>query len=126
VLFDIFNCEADLRIHCALEDDLFVPAVQKLEHEVSSHEHVSTEVAATEPDNTPTDNALSDRERDIVRCVVCGLTNKETAEKLYISINTVLTHRKNISRKLNIHSVSGLTIYAIVNKLVSLSEVKMS
>jgi regulator of cell morphogenesis and NO signaling len=59
-----------------------------------------------------------------VRCIVCGLTNKEVAARLFISINTVLTHRKNITRKLNIHSVSGLTIYAIVNKLVRLDEVK--
>ena len=53
------------------------------------------------------------------------MTNKEVAEKLFISVNTVLTHRKNISRKLNIHSVSGLTIYAIVNRLVNLDEVRM-
>ena len=57
-------------------------------------------------------------------CAVKGMTNKEIAENLFISLNTVLTHRKNISRKLNIHSISGLTIYAIVNKLVNLDEVK--
>ena len=46
--------------------------------------------------------------------------------KLFISINTVITHRKNISRKLNIHSVAGLTIYAIVNDIVSLDNIKNS
>ena len=68
--------------------------------------------------------SLSQREKEIVICVVKGITNKEIAEKLYLSIHTVITHRRNISRKLQIHSAAGLTIYAIVNKLVELSDVK--
>ena len=70
-------------------------------------------------------NALSYREKEIIGCIVKGMTNKEIAETLYISVHTVITHRRNISRKLQIHSTAGLTIYAIVNKLVELSEVKM-
>ena len=66
---------------------------------------------------------LSQREKEIIGCVVRGLTNKEIADKLFISIHTVITHRRNISRKLQIHSVAGLTIYAIVNKLVELNEI---
>lgn len=76
-----------------------------------------------------TDNeqeTLSQREKEIICCVVRGMTNKETAEKLFLSIHTVITHRRNIARKLQIHSPAGLTIYAIVNKLVELSEVKMN
>ncbi len=69
---------------------------------------------------------LSQREKEIICCVVRGMTNKETAKKLFLSIHTVITHRRNIARKLQIHSPAGLTIYAIVNKLVELSEVKMS
>ncbi|MBQ8594070.1 MAG: response regulator transcription factor, partial [Bacteroidaceae bacterium] len=61
----------------------------------------------------------------IVICVVKGMTNKEIAEKLYLSPHTIMTHRKNIARKLEIHSTAGLTIYAIVNKLVELSDVKL-
>ena len=68
---------------------------------------------------------LSDREKEIICCVVKGMTNKEIAEQLYISIHTVITHRRNISKKLQIHSPAGLTIYAIVNKLVELTEVKL-
>lgn len=68
---------------------------------------------------------LSQREKEIVICVVKGMTNKEIAERLFLSIHTVNTHRRNIARKLEIHSAAGLTIYAIVNKLVELSEVKL-
>lgn len=68
---------------------------------------------------------LSTREKEIISLVVKGLTNKEIAEKLFLSIHTVLTHRRNIARKLEIHSATGLTIYAIVNKLVDLSEIKI-
>ena len=55
--------------------------------------------------------------------MVCGLSNKQIASRLFISLNTVLTHRKNIARKLNIHSVAGLTIYAIVNKIVEIEDI---
>ena len=74
-----------------------------------------------EVDNQDT---LSQREKEIVVCVVKGMTNKEIAEKLFLSIHTVITHRRNISKKLQIHSAAGLTIYAIVNKLVTLDDVK--
>ena len=69
-------------------------------------------------------DVLSQREKEIVVCVVKGMTNKEIAESLYLSIHTVITHRRNISKKLQIHSSAGLTIYAIVNKLITISEVK--
>ena len=78
-------------------------------------------VSEEEMDNQDT---LSQREKEIVICVVKGMTNKEIAEKLFLSIHTVITHRRNISKKLQIHSAAGLTIYAIVNKLVTLSDVK--
>ncbi len=119
VLFDIFTCETDLRIHCQVEDDIFVPAVEILEEKVGIQE----ENHATEEEKRPED-ALSEREREIVHCVVCGMSNKQIAETLFISLNTVLTHRKNIARKLNIHSVAGLTIYAIVNKIVNIDELQ--
>lgn len=67
---------------------------------------------------------LSQREKEIVSCIVKGLTNKQIAETLHLSVHTVMTHRRNISGKLQIHSSAGLAIYAIVNKLVSLDEIK--
>ena len=70
-------------------------------------------------------DSLSNREREIVSLVVKGHTNQEIADKLFLSVHTVITHRRNIARKLEIHSVTGLTIYAIVNKIVDLSEIKI-
>ena len=67
---------------------------------------------------------LSSREKEIVVCVVKGMTNREIADRLFLSAHTVITHRRNIARKLQIHSVSGLTVYAIVNKLVELGDIK--
>lgn len=71
-------------------------------------------------------DALSEREREIMVCVVKGMTNKEIANRLCLSIHTVITHRRNISHKLQIHSPAGLTIYAIVNKLIELTDIKES
>ena len=67
---------------------------------------------------------LSSREKEILTQVVKGMTNKEIAQKLFLSTHTVITHRRNIARKLEIHSTAGLTVYAIVNKLVELDDIK--
>ena len=69
--------------------------------------------------------SLSSREKEIISYVVKGFTNHEIADKLFLSVHTVMTHRRNIARKLQIHSATGLTIYAIVNKIVDLSEIKL-
>lgn len=80
--------------------------------------------------SSPTDeladesNTLSSREKEIITCVVNGLTNKEIAQELFLSAHTVISHRRNIAKKLEIHSTAGLTIYAIVNKLVEIDEIK--
>ena len=130
VLFDIFNCEKDLASHNMVEDHLFVPAVLQLEEEVKNRQEQDTvkeesqPVSSGEEGKKATDD-LSQREKEIISCVVKGMSNKEIAEHLFISIHTVITHRKNISRKLQIHSPTLLTVYAIVNKLVDISDVKI-
>lgn len=65
-----------------------------------------------------TENELTHREKEILRQVAMGYSNKEIAEGLHISIHTVITHRKNITGKLGIKSISGLTVYAIINRLI--------
>lgn len=66
---------------------------------------------------------LTQREQEIVKCVVRGMSNKEIANQVNLSVNTVMTHRRNIAAKLQIHSPAGLTIYALVSKLVKLDEI---
>lgn len=109
VLFDIFTCEQELATHNAVENEIFIPAVERLASD-------GTQAAPRE--------TLSAREKEIIVCVVKGLTNKQIADALCISAHTVITHRRNIAAKLQIHSAAGLTIYAIVNKLVELGEIK--
>ncbi len=116
-LYDLFLTEHDLAVHCAIEDHLLLPAVRRLEDK--SH----IEPVAKSPKEEDTEE-LSEREKEVLIEVVNGLSNKEIADKLFISIHTVISHRKNISRKLNIHSPAGLTIYAIVNKLVDIEKLK--
>ena len=109
VMSDLWHTEQDFADHCAIEDDILRPALSKEQ----AHAHRRHQLPQTEE--------LSDRERDVLVQVVRGLSNKEIADVLCISMHTVISHRKNIARKLNIHSTAGLTIYAIVNKLVDLN-----
>ncbi|RLD54815.1 MAG: hypothetical protein DRJ01_17520 [Bacteroidetes bacterium] len=67
---------------------------------------------------------LSKRENEILRQLALGLTNQEIADKLFLSVHTVMTHRKKITRKLGIKTVSGLTVFALMNKLVDIREVE--
>jgi regulator of cell morphogenesis and NO signaling len=119
VLHDIFLLEQDLICHGKLETKLFLEEIKKLENKYK--ENPSLVSKKKEEDKI----LLSDREKDVIVCVVKGLTNKAIADRLSISVNTVTTHRRNIAKKLNIHSSAGLTIYAIMNKLVDIKEVKM-
>ena len=124
-LYDIYNNEEWLRQHAEVEDHIFTPAIKRLERLTKKEDvskNISSMVFKGGKENT---EALSDRERDVIIGVVQGLQNKEIADRLFISVNTVITHRRNIARKLQIHSPAGLTIYAIVNGLVDISSVKL-
>ncbi len=70
----------------------------------------------------PANEGLSEREKEVLVMVAKGFTNKEIADKLFLSAHTVITHRKNITRKLDIKTIPGLTVYAIINGLVGLQE----
>lgn len=117
-LLHLFEFEADLNSHTQLEDTIFIPIVSLLESQVDIEEEEVENVPAS------TKEALSDREKEIIVGVVKGLTNKEIADQLFISIHTVLTHRRNIAKKLEIHSPAGLVIYAIVNGIVAIDDIK--
>ena len=127
-LYDIMQCESELESHCKIEDNLFVPAVMKLENPDCKIPPVLEKDDSAlrhdeESEDEDGDRALSIREKDILAEVARGYTNKEIADRLYISIHTVITHRRNIARKLKIHSVAGLTIYAVANNLITIKEI---
>ena len=109
VMSALWHTEQDFIDHCAIEDEILHPALTNAYQQ-------------SQPNNfSQVNEALSERERDVLIQIVRGLSNKEIADALYISVHTVITHRKNITRKLNIHSTAGLTIYAIVNNLVNIN-----
>ncbi|MDE6115159.1 MAG: LuxR C-terminal-related transcriptional regulator [Muribaculum sp.] len=89
---------------------------------IDTIESTLRQIIAEEEDEE--EKILSQREKDVVVGIVKGLSNKEIAVEMGVSVNTVMTHRRNIASKLQIHSPAGLTIYAIVSKLVQLDEIK--
>ncbi len=110
VLHDIYEIEQELKLHCSIEDGVLLPAMKK-------------QVAQKQSSDPRSGNeSLSDREKEVLKELVNGKSNKEIADCLCISTHTVISHRKNISRKLNIHSLSGLTVYAILNKIIEINE----
>ena len=124
-LHDIYDNEAWLRQHAEVEDHIFVPAIRRLE-QMTKQQDVSRNISGMVfKSGVQNPDTLSDREKDVIISLVQGMSNKEIADHLCISINTVITHRRNIARKLQIHSPAGLTIYAIVNGLVDISSVKL-
>ncbi len=106
------------------DDEFFIPVIRRLEQK-SKQNDVSVKISNMITQNPVSNEVLSDREKDVIVAVAQGMTNKEIADHLCISTNTVITHRRNIARKLQIHSPAGLTIYAIVNNLVDISSVKL-
>ena len=90
------------------------------------HSMLDAVMGYDDPDIDSSDNEeqISQREKEIICEVVKGYTNKEIAQHLNLSVFTILTHRRNIAKKLQIHSSTALALYAISNKLVSINEVK--
>lgn len=123
-LYDIYNSERMLYMHVEIEERIFLPAIRLMEQQCRQSD-VSQRITNMITGGNDQQESLSEREKDIIVCVVQGMSNKEIADHLFIATNTVTTHRRNIARKLQIHSPAGLTIYAIVNNLVDISSVKL-
>ena len=115
----IFALQHDLDSHTSIEDNILVPMVRLIEN---PGWHARQSAAAEGPEGER--DELSDREIEILVSVAQGLLNKEIADRHNISINTVITHRKNITRKTGIKTVAGLTVYAILNGYVDINSVK--
>lgn len=129
-LLDIITCEKEIIDHCAIEDKLFEPAVKRLkktympQNKTADDTDDTAETTETHEKTPQQVETLSAREKEIIRLVACGMSNKEIAERLFLSVHTVTTHRRNLSQKLNIHSSAALTIFAIIHHLVDLDDIR--
>lgn len=85
---------------------------------------IRSAIDSRQPEPSGEGNELSSREKEILVCVAQGMLNKEIADKFSLSIYTVITHRKNITRKTGIKTVAGLTVYAILNNLIDINSVQ--
>ena len=122
VIFSVGTLETDLIIHNRLRNSILFPKLDKLNStDIGSMQH-SIIASNTRPSKK---NLLTKRETEILKLIVRGNLNKQIADKLNISLNTVLTHRKNILSKTSIRTVSGLTLYCISNGLLSPDELKI-
>jgi len=119
VIYSLHAFEKDLSAHNRLRNKVLQPklneldsyGIRQLQDTISSeHDHQKEE----------SDHQLTNRETEILRLIVKGYLNKEIADELNISHNTVLTHRKNIITKTGIKTVSGLTFYCIRKGLISM------
>lgn len=108
----IFTLQEDLSKHILIEDGILAPIVNRTMH-------TSLEVRG-EPEHGG-EEALTTREKEILVSVAKGLLNKEIADLHNLSIHTVITHRKNITRKTGIKTVAGLTVYALLNNLIDIN-----
>ena len=114
ILLAIYTLQHDIDRHTCIEDEVLVPLVRMQKAPRST---------AWEWEETERED-LSVREKEILVSVARGLLNKEIADRHNISINTVITHRKNITRKTGIRTVPGLTAYAILNNLIDINEIE--
>ena len=112
----IIGLQKDLACHTRVEDEVLTPMAHYLEHPQAFSRKVAK--AASEKDE------LSDREKEILVSVAKGKINKEIADEYNISIHTVISHRKNITRKTGIKTVAGLTVYALLNGLIDINTVE--
>lgn len=114
----------------------FIPLLQNVENKNSNNIHINDDASEIIPkikklietteESTSLLSELSAREKDVLIQVALGFANKEIADKLFISIHTVISHRKHITDKLGIKSISGLTVYAILNKLIDTENIDPS
>ena len=102
----------DAQIHISMEKEELLPVLQNLLHKQSNS------------DKGEPGSVISKREAEVLRLIALGYTNQQIADQLFISKHTVITHRKNITSKLGIKTVSGLTVYAVLNNLIPKDQIQ--
>ena len=116
----ICHLQRDLARHTCVEEDVLIPLVRRMENPGLFRKTLALE-KEKEADER---EELSDREKEILVCVARGMLNKEIADQNNISIHTVISHRKNITHKIGIKTVAGLTVYAILNGLIDVNTIE--
>jgi len=119
--FLLLNTDDSPAMHNLSSDTIYLndtqnQIVEKLRHALNSFIHEKNTIIAS----------LTERETEILKLVALGNASKEIADKLSISTHTVITHRKNITEKLGIKSISGLTVYAILNKIIDTDQLSIN
>lgn len=118
LLHYIFDFQKDLYIHTLIENNILIPTIERFEERLTKENEYIIQAPLSEK------SQLSERETDVLRLLLEGLSNKEVADKLFLSTHTVISHRKNITAKTGIKSLAGLTIYAITNGIIRLDNHK--
>lgn len=110
----------------ALQQEAYkvLSTITSLQDDISKHILLEETALEGRRKDNPEDSTLSSREKEILVCVARGMLNKEIADRLNISIHTVITHRKNITRKTGIKTVAGLTVYALLNGLLDINSIE--
>lgn len=123
VIFTIDSFQKDLEKNNRIREKILKPMVEALgESEMADWQEL---IAVSNTMKINKAQALSQRELDVLRLVSLGFLNKEVADKLNISLNTVLSHRKNITAKLGIKTVSGLIFYCMTHGYISADEIEL-
>ena len=141
-VYPVYNAGHGRNYHVFLPAETLVCGVSRMEYNVLNNDFFDVTLSINDTFNAlsqklesllnknnveekaQTDD-LSDREKEVLVGIVKGKTNKEIADDLNLSVHTIISHRKNITRKLDIKSSSGLTIYAIMNNLIAIGDVKL-
>ena len=116
----ICHLQRDLARHTCVEEDVLIPLVRRMENPALFRKTLALE----KEKEADVREELSEREKEILVCVARGMLNKEIADQNNISIHTVISHRKNITRKIGIKTVAGLTVYAILNGLIDVNSIE--
>ncbi len=122
-LIHLMLCGKELVQHCDIENHLLFPQVEKLERELKNKQ-IQAVVEKSEEQEATMD-VLTDREKEVLRWIAHGLSTKEIADKMCLSFHTVNSYRKNIGEKLNIHSVAGMAVYAILHHIIDINEIEI-
>lgn len=124
VVFSIDSLLNDLTKHNRIREKILKPMIAELS-EAGIDDWQSLIGKAKSHQLSDDSHTISPRESEVLKLVALGLLNKEIADRLNISLNTVLSHRKNITAKLGIKTVSGLIFYCISHGYISADEIEL-